>query len=204
MVSAITNDQFWWHLSRASGIVAWVLVSAATAWGILLSTRLLKPYDRPAWLLDLHRWLGSLSVSTITLHIASLVADSFEPQWGWAEVMIPMNTSWKPGPVAWGVVAMYVFGAVQLSSIFMKKLPKSVWRFIHMTSYAGCAATTVHAVTAGTDRSNPIYSALAVALSVLLLALTAIRILYAGKPRTREVTRRDDQPVRVSMQDIES
>ena len=203
MVSAITNDQFWWHLSRASGIVAWVLVSAATAWGILLSTRLLKPYDRPAWLLDLHRWLGWLSVSTITLHIASLVADSFEPQWGWAEIMIPMNTSWKPGAVAWGIVAMYVFGAVQLSSIFMKQLSKSVWRSIHMTSYAGCAATTVHAVTAGTDRSNSIFSALAVALSVLLLALTAIRILYAGKPRTREVIRRTDQHVRVSMQDIE-
>ncbi len=190
MFAALTNQQFWWHLSRASGIVAWVLVSAVTAWGILLSTRLLKPYDRPAWLLDLHRWLGWLSVMTIALHIGSLVADSYDPQWGWSEVLVPMGTNWKPGPVAWGVVAMYIVVVVQLTSMFMKRLPKSVWRGIHMTSYAACLFTTVHAVTAGTDRNNHLYGALGVALSVLMLALVGIRILYAGQPKTREVIRR--------------
>ena len=190
MFSALTNEQFWWHLSRASGIVAWVLVSAVTAWGILLSTRLLKPYDRPAWLLDLHRWLGWLSVSTIALHVLALVADTYDPQWGWSDTLIPMSTSWKPGPVAWGIVAMYTVAVVQISSLFMKKLPKSLWRSIHMTSYVACLFTTIHAVTAGTDRSNSLYGALAVALSVLLIALIGIRILYAGKPKTREVIRR--------------
>jgi methionine sulfoxide reductase heme-binding subunit len=192
MISAITNNQFWWHLSRASGIVAWVLVSAATAWGILLSTRLLKPYDRPAWLLDLHRWLGWLSVTTIGIHIASLVADTYDPQWGWSETLIPMNTSWNPGATAWGILAMYIVAIVQLSSVVMKRIPKSLWRSIHMTSYVACIMTTVHAVTAGTDRSNHLFGALAVALSVILVALFGIRILYAGKPKTREVIRRSE------------
>ena len=170
--------------------MAWVLVSVTTAWGILLSTRLLKPYDRPAWLLDLHRWLGWLSVITIGLHIGALVADTYPPQWGWSEVLVPMSTSWNPGATAWGIVAMYIVGAVQISSMFMKKLPKAIWRTIHLTSYGACVATTVHAVTAGTDRSNHLYGALAVALSVLLVALTGIRILYTRQPRTRDVLRK--------------
>ena len=54
------NSHFWWYLSRSAGTVAWVLVLASCAWGILLVTRLFRGYDRPAWLLDLHKWFGTL------------------------------------------------------------------------------------------------------------------------------------------------
>ncbi len=190
----MSNTQFWWHLTRASGIVAWVLVAMTTAWGILLSTRLLKPYDRPAWLLDLHRWLGTLSVATIGLHIGSLIADSFEPQWGASEVLIPFATTWKPGAVAYGIIAMYIVVIIQITSRFMKRIPKPIWHAIHLTSYAGFVLATIHAIVAGTDRSNRLYGALAVAIITLMMALTGIRMMYAGKPRTREVISKRPTP----------
>ena len=58
------NPQTFWFVSRASGMVAWIVLGATCLWGILLVTRMLKPADRPAWLLDLHRWLGALAVVT--------------------------------------------------------------------------------------------------------------------------------------------
>ena len=49
------NPQFWWHLARSSGIVAWALLTASMIWGLLFTTRLLKGRPTPKWLLDLHR-----------------------------------------------------------------------------------------------------------------------------------------------------
>ena len=56
------NEKIWWYLSRSSGIIALVLLVLSVVWGVLLATRALKPYDRPAWLLDLHKWLGGTAL----------------------------------------------------------------------------------------------------------------------------------------------
>lgn len=188
------NPQFWWYLTRATGIVAWVLLTASTLWGILLSTRLLKPYDRPAWLLDLHRWLGSLTVLFVGVHLASIVADSYV-HFGTADILVPMATSWKPLAVAWGIIAMYLLIAVQVSSLMMKKLPKWLWRGIHLSSYAMFVSVSIHSFTAGTDKGVFLFQALGVAIITLMIAFTGIRMMYSGKPRNRDVLSRVHPPL---------
>jgi len=42
------NEHAMWYLSRASGMVAWIVLGITCLWGILLITRMLKPADRPA------------------------------------------------------------------------------------------------------------------------------------------------------------
>jgi hypothetical protein len=69
----------------------------------------------------------------------------------------------------------------------MKKIPKPLWRSIHYLSYGLFVTISLHSITAGTDRSNTFFQALAVALVTLIVAATSIRILYAGKPKTRDV-----------------
>ena len=41
----------WWYTARASGIVAWVLVSSAVLMGLSLSLRLTRRRPKPAWVL---------------------------------------------------------------------------------------------------------------------------------------------------------
>lgn len=188
------NPQFWWYLTRATGIVAWVLLTASTLWGILLSTRLLKPYDRPAWLLDLHRWLGSLTVLLVGAHLSSIIADSYV-HFGAADILVPMATNWKPLAVAWGIIAMYLLVAVQVSSLMMKKLPKKLWRGIHLSSYAMFVSVSIHSFTAGADKGVLLFQALGVALITLMIAFTSIRLMYNGKPRNREVLSKVHQPL---------
>jgi predicted ferric reductase len=189
----LMNEQFWWFLSRSSGIVSWALLAATTLWGIFLSTRMLKPYDRPAWLRDLHTWLGTLTLLGTGVHIAAIMADSYV-QFSVKDVLVPMASEWKPLALAWGIVSMYMLIAVQVSSWAMKKIPRKLWRAIHFLSYGLFATTSIHSLSAGTDRSTLLYQGFAIALITLMLGAIAIRIIYAGEPKTRDVISRVSVP----------
>lgn len=176
------NPQFWWFLSRASGIVAWGLLCATIVWGVLLSTRLLRPVDRPAWLLDLHKWFAALSVIGVAVHLAGLVADSYV-EFGWRELAVPMASEWQPGPVAWGVIATYLLIAVQLTSLAMRKLPRPFWRAIHLTSYAMFFMASVHSFAAGTDASNYYFLIFGVMIITLTVSVTVVRVIFATRQK---------------------
>ena len=93
--------------------------------------------------------------------------------------------------VAWGVIGTYLLVAVQISSWFMKKLPKRLWRSIHMLSYALMVTVSIHAFTAGTDRANHFFQAFGVAIVTVLLGATAVGVIYSGEPRSRQVIKND-------------
>ena len=150
------NPQVWWYVARASGIIAWLLLTAAVTWGILLSTDAFPTRRRPAWLLDLHRWLGGLTVAFVAAHLAALVADSYA-HFGLADLAIPYASQWRPGAVALGVVATWCLVAVELTSLAMRRLPRKVWRGVHLTSYVVFWLASLHAAFAGTDTTNPLY-----------------------------------------------
>jgi predicted ferric reductase len=73
----VLNSQLSWYAARASGLVAWAIVTLSILWGLALSTRLLRRKGVPAWLLDLHKFLGTLSIVFVAVHVAALVADNF-------------------------------------------------------------------------------------------------------------------------------
>ncbi len=175
------NPQLWWYMARASGLIAWVLLVASLVWGVLLATRVLKPMDRPAWLLAMHRWLSGLAVTATALHLATLVADSYV-HFGPREILLPFGSAWRTGAVAWGVVGMYLLVAVQVTSLLMKKLPKRLWRGVHTCSYALVWVVTVHAGTAGSDVTNRVYQAVALMLTIVAVTAALLRIT-AGRRR---------------------
>lgn len=177
------NEHTFWYLSRASGMVAWLVLAASCLWGILLITRMLKPADRPAWLLDLHRWLGALSIITTAVHMATLVGDNYV-HFSWTELLVPQGSPWKTTAVTWGVLAFYVMVVVELTSLVMKKLPRKLWHGIHLLSYVLFGMATVHGLMAGTDADNKVFVlALTAVMAIVLFSLLA-RILQARAKRT--------------------
>ena len=176
------NPQFWWYVARASGIVAWILLVASLVWGVLLATRVLRPHDRPAWLLDLHRALGGLAVVATGLHLLALVADSYIT-FGVMDLMVPFASQWKPGAVALGVIGAYLIVAIQVTSMAMRRLPRSAWRAVHLTSYALVWVVSLHAGLAGSDVENRIYQFVALLLTIGAVTATTTRVLHRRPPR---------------------
>lgn len=169
------NEQVWWYLSRSSGIVALVAIVLSMVWGIMLSTRVLKPHDRPAWLLDLHGRLGGLAVAMTGLHLVGLVLDGYV-HFGFSELFVPGASPYRPFAVAVGVISMYLLVAVQLTAVFRRRIPRKVWRGVHYASYPLVWGGLVHAGLAGTDVSNRVYQVLAVALAALATGAAVVRV----------------------------
>lgn len=173
--------QLWWYTARSGGIVAWALVSASVLWGLFLSTKVLGRRARPNWMLDLHRFLGGTAVVFTVVHVISIIGDSYV-HFGLAEVLVPFTGIWHPVAVAWGIVAVYAMVAVEATSLLRKHLSKRAWRTTHLLSFPLFAFSTIHALSAGTDRSNPIMIGSAVIVTALVIGLTAWRIVGAIKP----------------------
>lgn len=176
------NPQIWWYLTRASGIVAWLMLTASVIWGIVLATKAFPEHRRPAWLLDLHRWLGGLAVSFTAIHLVALVADNYV-HFGAADLLIPFASSWRTGAVALGVIAMWLLVAVEATSLAMKRIPRRYWRWIHMSSYAVFLLASLHAAFAGTDRTHWLYQSTAVATIVAVVFATIYRLLHRRPAR---------------------
>jgi len=169
------SQELWWYTVRATGLVAWVLVTAAVVWGLLLSMRrLARP--RPAWMLDLHRFLGGMTLVFVALHIVSLAFDSFVG-FDWDDLLVPYASAWRPGAVAWGILAAYLLVAVEVTSLLMRHLGRGLWHAIHLFSLVVFVAITVHALLAGADAEEPAFRAFAIGSSALVTLLCAGRVL---------------------------
>jgi DMSO/TMAO reductase YedYZ heme-binding membrane subunit len=198
--------KLWWHISRASGIVAWGLAAVAVVWGVALSTRALGKKPPAPWLLAVHRFLGALCVSFTVVHVGALTLDPVVP-FKLDELFVPMASAWKPVAVAWGIAAFYLLIAVEVTSLLRKRIPKRLWRWIHMTSYGLYVFATVHLLTAGTDRTNPLLLAAVLASIALVIFFTGYRLVGPGRaasvrspakaapsPTTRRVPRQESLP----------
>jgi hypothetical protein len=180
VIMAVVNSKLSWYATRASGLVAWAVVTASILRGLALSTRLIRRKGIPAWVLDLHKFLGTLSVVFVGVHLLALWADNFV-YFGPGELFVPMVSHWRPGPVAWGIAATYLLVAIQLTSWWMRRLPRRLWHAVHLTSFPMFAMATVHGFTAGADDKNLAVQWIALTLILLVTFLVAFRVLAPSR-----------------------
>ena len=186
-----------WYVARSSGIVAWATVTASILWGLTLSSRLVRKRGVPAWLLDLHRYLGTLSLVFVVIHLGGLWADNFV-YFGWSEMFVPMKSPWKTGDVAWGIVAFYFLVAIQVSSWLMRRIERKIWHAIHLTSIGLWLTATLHMFLAGQDRHNTLLQWFVLGSTILVVQLTVFRIITVRSAekwalRPEEPSKRSDR-----------
>ena len=174
----------WWYVSRSTGVVAWALLALAVLWGLALSTRALGRRSPAPWLLDVHRFLGGLAVIFTIVHFVTL---SFDPwmksEYGYklTQAFVPFTSTWKPGPMAWGIVAFYLLLAVELTSLIKNRLPQKFWRGVHLASYPLYAMATIHLLTAGSDNQNSLLRWSVLATVGAVVFFTVYRIIGPGR-----------------------
>jgi predicted ferric reductase len=201
MMLAVTS-KLTWYVARSGGLVAWACCTAAIVWGLLLSTRLIRRRGVPAWLLDLHRYLGVLTVVFTAVHLLGLYLDHFTP-FGVRDLFVPMASRYRPGAVAWGVVALYLLVAIETTSLLMKRIPRRLWRSVHATSFLLFGVATVHGFESGADARNLVVDWLAFVATLIVTFLVLVRVLAKrDAPATRSGRRVVERSVSAEPQTV--
>lgn len=168
------SEHVWWYLTRASANVSWALLLASVLLGVLLTTRVLRKIDSPAWLRDLHGWVGGLSLAFAGIHMATLIADNYVT-FRLVDVLVPFASSWKPVPVAFGIATFWMLVAVQTTSLMMRRIPRTLWRRVHTLSYLLFATSVVHALGSGSDVGAPLFTWFSVGVAMVGTTVACIR-----------------------------
>ncbi|HEV8098901.1 MAG TPA: hypothetical protein VGP56_07120 [Gaiellaceae bacterium] len=170
-----------WYAARAGGILAYLVLTASVAVGLLMSGRArLQRWPRFA-LEDVHRFLGILAGTFIVIHGGALLLDHFVP-FSLGQLLVPVTSSYRPLAVALGVVAAELLAALALTNHYRKRLPHRLWRRLHMLNFAVWGFALVHGLTAGTDAFTTWALVLYAGSAWLVLALLVHRISLHWNP----------------------
>lgn len=163
-----------WVVERSTGITALVLLTLSTAWGLLLSTGLLRGRVRSSLIATSHEFLALLAVVFTGVHIlGSLVQTHVDI--GLDGVLIPFAAGWEPVGITLGVVAMYLLAAIYVTSRMRRRIGTSAWRAVHMSGFVLFWVAALHGVLVGTDAQGTLFR-YGVILSMLAVGgLAALR-----------------------------
>ena len=168
-----------WTLTRASGGVSLVLLTAAFALGIADVARW-RSRSWPRFAIDaLHRNLALMAVAFVVLHVLTTVLDRFV-HIGLLAAFVPFSNSYKGLWLGLGAVAFDLLLALILTSMLRRRVGVRVWRAVHWSAYACWPLALLHAVGTGTDASRPWMLALALGSTAVVGAAVIARLMHGG------------------------
>lgn len=146
-------NHFWWYLSRAAGLVSYILLFLSVAFGLVLRSG--QPNGgRKRVFLELHQFLSVLGLGFLGLHMAALLGDRYIG-FNLANLFVPANLPYRPVPTAVGIFAMYGFVIVMLTFTVRHWLGRKTWRVVHGGAVVMFVLALVHSITAGSDTIIP-------------------------------------------------
>jgi sulfoxide reductase heme-binding subunit YedZ len=146
----VTSSTPLWYATRATGLVALVLLTVAMALGLLSSVH----YQRPDWprfvTLGLHRNVSLLALVFTIAHIITSVLDGFVAI-PIQDAVVPFISSYRPLWTGLGAVAFDLMIALVVTSLLRTRLSLSLWRLVHWSAYLCWPIAVLHGLGTGTD-----------------------------------------------------
>lgn len=180
-----------WYLSRATGVVSIVLMTAVVALGLLLSGARQGAGNRSTMVQALHRSLALGMLTFLVLHIATAVVDSYVNINVLAAVL-PFTSSDRSFTVGLGTLGADILVAVIVTSLLRHRIDERVWRVVHRTSFVMWPLTLWHGIAMGTS-NEPLLRFTTIACAVLGGAALLWRLIgsHHDSSRRREVLRQE-------------
>lgn len=169
------SSEMMWFLSRATGIVALVLLTGILVLGMLLSRVRAAHSTAPTIVMALHRWLSLGMIAFLAAHIVTAVAEGFVDI-GWLAVVVPFVAGYEPLLIGFGAIAVDLVVAIVVTSLVRHRIPERLWARIHMLAYAMWPLGLVHGYFLGTA-DQPLLRGVTIACGVVGLASIVWRVL---------------------------
>jgi DMSO/TMAO reductase YedYZ heme-binding membrane subunit len=175
-------------MSRATGVVALLLLTAVLLLGLLVTRQGRLPGMPKFAVGGLHRNLALLATAFVVIHVLTAVTDGFVNIPVTAAV-VPLASPYERVWLGLGAVSFDLMLAAVITSLLRRHLSRRAWRAVHLTAYVSWPVAWFHSVFSSTDlRHGPLFL-LAIACAVAVIAAVLWRLAAAGNdvPRAERV-----------------
>lgn len=141
---------FWWLVSRASGVLALVLITLSVLMGLAMAARVLPPGGLKRAVARLHEHVALTALAAIGLHGLALLGDKWLRP-GLRGIALPFALSYRPAFTGVGVIAGYLAVLVGPSFYLRRVLGARRWRALHRVAVVIWVLSAIHTLGAGSD-----------------------------------------------------
>jgi methionine sulfoxide reductase heme-binding subunit len=189
-VSGLNSSTAFWYASRATGVVALLLLTAVMLLGLLVNRQGRLPGLPRFATSGLHRNLSLLAAVFVVIHVLTAVADSYV-NIPLTAAVVPLASSYERFWLGLGAVSFDLMLAVVLTSLLRRHLSRRAWRAVHLTAYLSWPVAWVHSMFASGDLQHGLLLWLALACAIAIACAVVWRLTAAARdvPRAERVGR---------------
>jgi sulfoxide reductase heme-binding subunit YedZ len=168
-------DHVWWLVSRASGIVALVLITASVALGLTMASKVVTARGVRPLLARVHEQTALAGLNAIAVHGITLLGDAWLNP-GLTGVLVPFTMGLEPAYTGLGTIAGYLALALGVSFYARRRIGAKLWRRAHRATVVVYVLALVHTLGAGTDAGSTWLRAFMLSTAAPIAVLFALRV----------------------------
>lgn len=163
-----------WYLSRATGVVSIVLMTAVMVLGLFLSGARRSAGARTTVTQALHRSLALGMLVFLVAHIVTAIVDTYV-HIGVLAAVLPFTSSYSRFSVGLGTLGLDVLAAIIVTSVARHRISERLWRVVHRAAFVMWPLTLWHGIAMGTG-NEPLLRLTTVGCGVVGLLALAWRL----------------------------
>jgi len=177
-----------WYASRATGIVALLLLTAVLVLGILVNRQGRLPGLPRFAVTSLHRNISLLAVAFVAVHVLTAVLDTYVSI-PLVSAVVPFDSGYERLWLGLGAISFDLMLAMIITSLIRGRLNRILWRAIHLLAYLCWPVAFAHSIGSSKDLQHGWLLYLAVGCAVVVVAATGWRLAQVARqvPRAARV-----------------
>jgi DMSO/TMAO reductase YedYZ heme-binding membrane subunit len=179
------NSTALWYATRASGIMALILLTVTMVLGLVTTSRA-RARNWPGFAQqELHRRVSIIAVVFLGIHVVTSVLDTYV-NIGWASIVVPFTSQYGRFWVGVGAISVDLLLAVFISSLLRSRISPGAWRAVHWLAYLSWPIALAHTFGMGTDARE----GWVIALGVACVAAVALALAWRLRTTARQTAAR--------------
>ncbi len=175
-------DYGWWLASRASGIVALVLIALSVAIGLAMAAKAFRKPGLPRILIAVHEHAALAALVAIAVHGITLLGD------GWLNpgpvgIAVPFVMDHARVFTGLGIIGGYLAAILGLTFYVRRRIGTRRWRNLHRLTPLVYVLGVTHVLGSGSDAGTMWMTVLLIATGTPILYLGILRALPPVSPR---------------------
>ncbi len=184
----MSGTTVFWYASRATGVVALLLLTAVLVLGILVNRQGRLPGLPRFAVTGIHRNLSLLAVAFIAIHVLTAVLDTYV-HIPLLSAVIPFASGYERLWLGLGAISLDLMLAMIVTSLLRGRMNRVLWRAIHLLAYASWPVAFAHSIGSSTDLHQGWLLDLAVGCALVVAVAVIWRLAHAARqvPRAGRV-----------------